>query len=74
MSAYCVLVFMARGVYAEWTFPVGYKLAHSSVNKNILNVGEYPKHKVCDQSTFDHSAFKLLKVIQENPFFFCQWQ
>jgi len=34
-SANCVLVFMARGIYSPWKFPIAYFLAHSGVNKTI---------------------------------------
>lgn len=81
-SANCVLVFMARGIYTQWKFPIAYYLAHSGVNKNILkeliidivkkifDVGLCPKLIVCDQSTSNQSALKLLNISEENPFFF----
>jgi hypothetical protein len=35
-SANCVLVFMARGIYSKWKFPIAYFLTHSTINKKIL--------------------------------------
>lgn len=82
MSANCVLIFMARGIYSSWKFPVTYYFAHSSVNKDILkdliidiinkliDVGLCPKIIVCDQGTSNQSALKLLNISEENPFFF----
>ncbi|XP_022166524.1 uncharacterized protein LOC111031047 [Myzus persicae] len=32
-SANCVMVFMARGLYSPWKFPVAYFLAHSGVKQ-----------------------------------------
>lgn len=73
---------MARGIYGQWKFPIAYYLAHSGVNKNILkeliidivkklfDVGLCPKLIVCDQSTSNQSALKLLNISEENPFFF----
>lgn len=81
-SANCVLVFLARGIYSQWKFPVAYYLSHSGVNKIILkdlivdilnklfNIGLHPKFIVCDQGTSNQSALKLLNIDENNPFFF----
>lgn len=81
-SANCVLVFMARGIYSPWKFPIAYFLAHSGVNKTILKnliidvlqklfeVGLCPKIIVCDQGTNNQSTLKSLNVSEDSPFFF----
>lgn len=59
-TANSVLVFMARGIYSSWKFPIAYFLAHSGVNKIMLKnliidvlqklfeIGLCPKVIVCD--------------------------
>lgn len=81
-SANCVLVFMARGIYSKWKFPIAYFLTHSTINKtilknliidvlnNLIDVGLCPKLIVCDQGTTNQSALKLLNISEDNPFFF----
>jgi len=81
-TANSVMVFMARGIYTSWKFPVAYFLAHSGVNhkllKNLivdviselLKIGLCPKMLVCDQGTNNQSALKSLGINKNKPFFF----
>lgn len=81
-SANCVLVFMARGIYSPWKFPIAYFLGHSGVDKIMLKkliidilqklfeVGLCPKIIVCDQGTSNQSCLKSLNISEESPFFF----
>jgi len=81
-SANCVMVFMARGLFSPWKFPVAYFLAHSGVKHTLLKDliidvltelfknGLYPKVLVCDQGTNNQSALKSLGVDENKPYFF----
>jgi len=83
-SANCVMVFMARGLYSPWKFPVAYFLAHSGVKHKLLKdliidvlselfkSGLCPKVLVCDQGTNNQSALKSLGVDENNPYFFVE--
>lgn len=83
-TANSVMVFMARGIYTSWKFPVAYFLAHSGVNhkllKNLivdviaelLKIGLCPKMLVCDQGTNNQSALKSLGINEKKPFFFVE--
>ena len=81
-TANCVLVFMARGIYSSWKFPIAYFLAHSGVDKinlknliidvlkKLFEVGLCPKVIVCDQGTNNQSTLKSLNISEANPYFY----
>lgn len=81
-SANTALVFMARGIYSSWKFPIAYFLAHSAVKsdtlktlivevlKKLFEVGLCPKLTVCDQGTNNQSAMKQLNVNEDKPYFY----
>ncbi|CAI6369764.1 unnamed protein product [Macrosiphum euphorbiae] len=81
-TANTALVFMVRGIYSSWKFPIAYFLAHSAVKsktlktlivdviKELIGVGLCPKLTVCDQGTNNQSALKLLNVSEDKPYFF----
>ncbi|XP_060845172.1 uncharacterized protein LOC132924740 [Rhopalosiphum padi] len=68
-TANCVLVFLARGIYSQWKFPIAYYLSNSGVNKEILknlivdilnklfDIGLSPKLIVCDQGTSNQRGY-----------------
>lgn len=80
-SANCVLVFMARGIYSPWKFPIAYFLFHSGVDnimlKNLIidilqklfEVRLCSKIIVCDQGKSNQSCLKSLNISEESPFF-----
>lgn len=81
-SANSVMVFMARGIFYQWKFPVAYFLTHSGVKTKMLNkliiniiielfnVGLCPKMSVCDQGTNNQSALKSLGIDENKPYFY----
>ncbi|KAL4121023.1 hypothetical protein QTP88_013608 [Uroleucon formosanum] len=83
-SANCVMVFMARGLFSPWKFPVAYFLALSGVKHKLLKDliidvlteliknGLCSKVLVCDQGTNNQSALKSLGVDENKPYFFVE--
>lgn len=81
LAANYVLVFMIRGIYCNWKFPVSYFLSNSGVKhenlciliKELIALLEQadlePKMIVCDQGSSNRSTLKDLNVTSEKPFF-----
>ena len=76
------IVFMVRGLKANWKQPVGYFLSSGPVEGQMLHsllqeciekveeVGLNVKAVIADQGSNNRECFKLLKVTEEQPFFF----
>lgn len=76
------MVFCARGLYSSWKMPLGYFITHSSMKSNDLKTAKIECIKklfdiglnvcavVSDQGTNNQSAYKMLGMTSENPYFY----
>lgn len=72
------LVFLVRGLFHKWKFPLAFYLtkgATGSILKTILeevvdelrNIGFDPKLVVCDQASSNRKMYDMLGVTEDNP-------
>lgn len=81
VAKYC-LVFLIRGLYAQWKLPVAYFLSNTNVKAENLELllkalinklfdsGVLPKAVVCDQASTNQKVYKRLGVTSDSPFFY----
>lgn len=81
LTAKFALVFMLRGLYKSWKLPVAYYLTHTGIKsldlanlivkiiKKLFDVNIIVKICVCDQGSNNRSAYTILGVTTEEPFF-----
>lgn len=81
LTAKFALVFMLRGLYMSWKIPVAYYLTHTGIKgldlanliveiiKKLIEVNIVVKVCVCDQGSNNRSAYSILGVTTQEPFF-----
>lgn len=77
------VVFMLKGLYKNWKFPISYYFSNGPVKKEPLkelltynlktlsDIGFIPRVVVCDQGTNNQGVFRLLGVSKHKPHFTC---
>lgn len=80
------MVFCARGLYSSWKMPLGYFITHSSMKSNdlktviidciekLFDIGLNVCAVVSDQGTNNQSAYKMLGMTSEKPYFYVRYK